>query len=426
VNTFIRVLFYILLFWLPYSPAVVETCVVLALILWILKRSILLRQKYLSGLLRNEGVLGYVTCFKPENSFLNKPILFFLIACFLSIFNSVIFFDSLHNFFTKTLEWFLVYFLVLEVFKTERQILIALGVILLTTFSTALDSLIQYFTFKDIFLGHLIEPQGRVTAAFKTPNGLGAYLILSLPLMMSAVWSFRRRRGVGVALSLCVVLVLASLVLTFSRGAWVGAAMGIIFMGLTIIWRKTKSVFFISSGILLTLILVGFFFFMTVQKRTYQSHLHRNTSQWRLDIWWDSLKMIKEKPLLGHGINTYMRVFQNYQRKFEGLHPYNPTYAHNCYLQLTAETGVIGLLGFLGILMTLFCKSFEKIKHILEKNANMMGLFLGMLSGIVAFLVHSFFDNNFYSLQLSVYLWVMIGMLGALGALLKDPGRGAV
>jgi len=118
IDAFIRFFLYILIFWLPYSSAVIESCVIICFILWLLKRSILLTQK------RNFSEV------KPEATFLNKPIVFFLLACMLSVTSSAFFGQSLHNFFTKTLEWFIVYFLVVEVFKNKKHIYIALAIFL--------------------------------------------------------------------------------------------------------------------------------------------------------------------------------------------------------------------------------------------------------------------------------------------------------
>ncbi|MBL7198377.1 MAG: hypothetical protein ISS47_09810 [Candidatus Omnitrophica bacterium] len=80
------------------------------------------------------------------------------------------------------------------------------------------------------------------------------------------------------------------------------------------------------------------------------------------------------------------------------------TYAHNCYLQMLAEIGIIGLASFLWIIGRLFKSSIRSFK----KSRDL--LLLGLLAGIIAFLVHSFFDTNLYSLQLSVLFWAMLGL----------------
>ena len=132
-----------------------------------------------------------------------------------------------------------------------------------------------------------------------------------------------------------------------------------------------------------------------------------NTSVWRLSIWRDSLLMIKERPIFGHGINTFMRIFQDYSLFAKG----GPTYAHNCFIQLTAETGLLGLGCFFFILYHIFRDSVMRIKQIEKSERDLSLIALGILSGSLAYLIQSFFDTNWYSLQLSVYFWYMIGIL---------------
>ena len=126
--------------------------------------------------------------------------------------------------------------------------------------------------------------------------------------------------------------------------------------------------------------------------------------------------MIKDKPFFGHGINTYMNVFQAYRgNPFKG-----PTYAHNCYIQLAAETGIVGLICFFGIIAKTFHYSLGKMRFYSAQEPNLAVLTIGLLSGIFAFLVHSFFDTNFYSLQLSVYLWYMIAVVVVISKFTKQ------
>ena len=116
--------------------------------------------------------------------------------------------------------------------------------------------------------------------------------------------------------------------------------------------------------------------------------------------------MIQDSPWLGHGINTFMQIFEAY-RTDRG----NPAYAHNSYLQLAAETGLLGLVSFLWIFVNLFRSFLARLANHEMKNDNLVLLAMGLVSGIFAFLAHSFVDNHFYSLQLSVYLWFMVGLL---------------
>ncbi len=387
----IRLFVCLLVFWLPYSPAVIESSVVTGLILWILKRI----------------VTGKRRSIIPETP-LNKPILLFLIVCILSASLTAFWRESLPNFLTKTLEWFIVYFLVIEAVTTRKHIYIILGIFLLTLVATALDSLVQYYvTHKDIFLGHVIEPDARATAGFKTPNGLGAYLTGAILIVLSWIFKKNERFRYRFLFLFLLSLLIWSLAVTFSRGAWLTAFLGIMFFALLYRFHRRHLEFYCTFGFLFILVvLVALFGFILTSDWDLPA-LRYGTAFWRLQVWADTLKMIQDRPFLGHGINTFMRIFETYRSDFGS----SPTYAHNSYLQLTAETGVIGLVAFLWIFRNLFLWFLRPLAIHGIKSDSLTIPAIGVFSAIFAFLLQSFFDNQFYSLQLSAYLWFLVGLL---------------
>ncbi len=121
----------------------------------------------------------------------------------------------------------------------------------------------------------------------------------------------------------------------------------------------------------------------------------------RLKYWSAAFKMINEHPFLGVGLGTFMANFSKY---LPGL---NISYAHNCYLQIWAETGIFSLVSFMIFVISLLFLSIKKFLNSRDF------LLLGLLSGIAGFLVHTFFDANLYSLQLAYLFWVWISLIVA-------------
>ena len=81
-------------------------------------------------------------------------------------------------------------------------------------------------------------------------------------------------------------------------------------------------------------------------------------------------------------------------------------YAHNCYLQIAAETGIFGLLAFLwmaGRLITASLKSWKLIKDEFLR-----------YRGLVSFLIYSGSDTILYSLRLAVLFYFSLGLLMAI------------
>ncbi|MCX5706410.1 MAG: O-antigen ligase family protein [Candidatus Omnitrophica bacterium] len=111
--------------------------------------------------------------------------------------------------------------------------------------------------------------------------------------------------------------------------------------------------------------------------------------------------MISEHPFFGMGVGTFMANFSKF------LPDSNISYAHNCYLQIWAETGIFSLISFTVFIFSLV---YLGIKNFF---ASQDFLLLGLLAGVVGFLVHSFFEVNLYSLQLAVLFWVWVGLITA-------------
>jgi O-antigen ligase len=287
----------------------------------------------------------------------------------------------------------------------------------------SLDGLIQHFiTGVDIFFHHRAG-KGPISASFNHPNDLGAYLIFPLLLVIALLRdkfyaACRRYRAknnklqtAGLLFLLC--LFTFAMVLTKSRGAWLGMLFGI-FLLIFIIYRRV----FIWIGIS-TVLIITLLFLLTPKPMLKSFRLEpifvQNTYFSRMAIWRDTISMIKDKPVFGHGINTYMREFQKYRDL-----PWssNPTYAHNCYLQMAAEMGLFGLMAFLWIIARFFRRSMVLATGYSLQNINghkpeqiVDYAFLGILAGLLAFLVHSFLDTNLYSLQLNTLFWYMLGFV---------------
>ncbi|MBF0385192.1 MAG: O-antigen ligase family protein [Candidatus Omnitrophica bacterium] len=393
----IRFFLYALIFWIPYSPAVIESCVITSLVLFIIKR-------FLSANKTRDFLL-------PPATFLNKEIGVFVLICiavsFFSSHRSV----SFHGLFTKTLEWFIIFHLVAGSFKEKRHFLTAFIVFLVTSFAVFIDGVTQYyFLYKDIFNSQLLS-DGRMTASFNHANGLAGYLTICFFAGLSWLRISKRNLWNKILPVTFMFFLLWAMIMTGSRAGWLALFAGIFYLLFTLGKKRL-------GLILLGLVVLGVLFMgkdKVFKEGTRMSLSNLSSAaSWRLGLWEDSLKMIKEKPILGHGINTFMRLFQDYRRKYIGAADYSPSYAHNCYIQIAVETGILGLLSFMWIIFKFFFKLNRKIKEFPERSNSCFVILTGISCGIFAFLAHSFFDTNLYSLQLSALVWTAMGMAVAM------------
>ena len=133
----------------------------------------------------------------------------------------------------------------------------------------------------------------------------------------------------------------------------------------------------------------------------------------RILVWKDMLGMMMDFPLLGTGFGTFGYVYPLYKKYMEA--PLVYTYAHNDYLQLIIETGILGFFSVITAL-TLFLLSRVRNLGRFSQKENHFRFFmsLGALSGIVSLLIHSLADFNLHIPSNALYFAFLIGFLKAI------------
>lgn len=456
--------FYALIYFLPISIALSETFTGLALLFYIFKRLsffwIRVSQRGKQEA-RDNWFIFFFSSFKPPANHLNIPVVLFLFFNLISVILSRYPWLSIEGFFGKALQSAFLYFNFIEAINSKKRLRKFLIVFLISATLISINGLYQYFAGKDFIHGHLVY-DGRISSSFRAHNDFAAYLIVIIPIFLSLsvlstingvkrsfghekeqVFSFfLSRRGKAM---ICVVFILslACLGLTFSRGAWIALAFALLILSA----RKKR---YIIANVLVLILFFNFFY--PQLKETRQVRLMIDTvltddaldqrendlypksatvveperdgkklnileayvekfksirflgGSGRTEYWREAIHMIRDYPIFGVGLNTYSVAGKGYKITWGG-------YPHNCYLQMAVETGILGLLSFLWLLGVIFNKSFRNLGSV--KDPFLTLLLLGSLIGLGGFLVHSFFDTNFYSVQLGSFMWLVMGLIVA-------------
>lgn len=109
----------------------------------------------------------------------------------------------------------------------------------------------------------------------------------------------------------------------------------------------------------------------------------------RLSIDRDALSMFRRKPVLGWGLGAFPIVYPEFRSFYTNFFVNE---AHNDYLQLLTETGIIGFAVMIWFLVVLLRTSIRKISNWTSSVSG--SLTLACLLGIAGILIHSFFDFN--------------------------------
>ena len=355
-----------------------------------------------------------------------------------------------------------------EGFKQKKYLMWFTGAFLCSAGLVALSGLSQYFFHYEFLRQNELSAEGRISSSLRHPNDLGIYLTIALGINIAWFCSLKSKPLIKGGLIFLFALMMYVLLLTYSRSAWVGFLSLLLFIP---IFEKK----FTPFVVLIIFIIVGLFLPSLKNKRNYllfsdnpksaqkivdHEQINKNESSvWGEDIakesnmadkltnalvkpvdtrfsspvdtytdesivhailmeiskfggsgraeYWDkAIKVIQTAPVLGTGLNTYSKQVE----KIPGF--WGGGYAHNCYLQMTAETGLLGITAFLYFFFSLIyfvIKALRRMTDIFLRNNTIIGC--GIL---IAYLVQSFFDTTFYSVQLGNLLWIISGLLLAM------------
>jgi len=397
----------LLIFCLPFAKAGIETFTGIAFFAWLLKRLFGYRNGALGGLIPKTDI--------------NKALAFLVLADIVSVIFSTNHALALRGLFGKQLKYIAVYFMIVEVVTNKKRLKAILAAIFISAVFVMIDASVQYFTKTDFLRGHQLG-YNSFGASFYSASGLAAWLIIIIPAFigMAAYGIFPSLKFKIILLALTLIQFLY-LLRTSVRGAWLGfiiaavAAFSYLFKGFS--YRLKLLCLFGAAFILFlclflpdsvtievkNLIRSNFKYSTSINERIRSiAQVDKGTNLTRVKLWKESLSIIRDYPLTGCGLNNYAVISKRYKSFSEG-----GIYPHNSYLQMGAETGILGLSAFLWMLFVFF----RSILGYLKSKRDL--LVLGFLAGILAFLVHAFFDTHFFALQLVVLLWFMFGLTTA-------------
>jgi len=379
---------YLLIFCLPFSKSIAEITIATALTSFVALK-----------LIKKEPLLG--------RSFIEIALYIFLAANLISLFNTQYLALSLKALFTKSIKFALLFLITKEIINTREKLNNFLIMALLSCVIILIDGFVQNFYLHRDFLHmypafkyYSVVPNCQTfpTASFPFPNDYAAWILIFIfPTGIYALFAKREwksRVGVGAIFT----ALFYSLILTKARGAWMGftAALALI------------PFFRLKKLPVLLLIIVIFLFAVLVNKSLMSDILSMTSINDRKVMWENGVKIFKEHPIIGNGVNTFFNEYKFIRQDADrGM----GSYAHNCYLQMAADVGLIGLAAFLVFLGAFIAKALRSLKHI--KDTLYYTLTLGISLGIVAFLIHSLVDTNLYSLNLAALFWLSAGVLMA-------------
>lgn len=240
----------------------------------------------------------------------------------------------------------------------------------------------------------------RATALFPDPHMFSFFLGLLIPLALGLWLSEKRKKFLWMVI--LFILITADL-LTFSRGGYVGLFSGAIFTAI-LFWKELEKKYKNIALIAVSLIILSLLFSNPISERFYSSFdFKEGSNMGRIEIWNKAIKTIENNPLVGVGVGNYpltVKATASYRE---------PIYAHNTYLDIAVETGLINAFIWVSLLGIVFFEFYNKGR----KNK----LFLMGAVSVVIFFIHSLVETAIYS---PVVLMLLISIIGLSNINLKN------
>jgi O-antigen ligase len=267
---------------------------------------------------------------------------------------------------------------------------------------------VQYFSGLD-FLRHrpirYANQLPRITSCFEFADQYAVYLIYMVFVYGFLVWDRNAALPGRIGSAALMLAGVASLFFTHARSGWIGFIAALV-----------ASVFFMKRAWLILAGLMTVLVFLLLASPSdvlihKDSHGREQSLAERWTLWNRALEIVKRHPLTGIGINTYAVSGDRYRKdEKQNLSHY---YAHNSYLQMAAESGLISIALFLAIPALFF---FRAVRVIRSGDLPSGGAcFLkAAFSGTVGFLVLNYFESALFSVQPSQLFYFFLGTGAAL------------
>jgi putative inorganic carbon (hco3(-)) transporter len=262
---------------------------------------------------------------------------------------------------------------------------------------------------------------GRATGTVGDPNELAAGLLIGLALAVAFAVNRHITAPLRRLAAAAAVLCLAGILFSLSRGGLVGVAAALV---LAVVvggrWRA-RAVALCGTVALLA---VGYFaFFASLPAKERVLNIGGGGGTGRLDLWTVGLRMIAAHPLNGVGSGQFANSSVHYLLR-PGLIESGafilstPKVAHNTYLNIVSELGVVGGILFLATLIFSVGCAFLAVKRAREAGDERMEILLrGLIVGIGGYLVTLMFISENYA----KLFWVVLALGPVMLAVMSPP-----
>lgn len=261
---------------------------------------------------------------------------------------------------------------------------------------------IQGVEVKEAYVDLATNPNmpGRVDSFFDNPNTFAEVLILLLPLLVALMFGSKRWLSRIIAAGCFAVGVLA-MGMTYSRASWIGlACAAVVFVFL---WRPKLIPLFAVACVAC----IPFLPDTILTRISSITNLSDSSTSSRIPLYKAALATIKSAPLTGAGLGTAaVQQYIKVRNLYHGRAPY--VHAHNIYLELWVETGVLGVIGFVGSMLWNIKNMARTVRH--SEHSAARTITAACCASMCGIMVAGMADNPWNYPRVMVIFWFVFAL----------------
>ncbi|MBI3193480.1 MAG: O-antigen ligase family protein, partial [Ignavibacteriae bacterium] len=236
------------------------------------------------------------------------------------------------------------------------------------------------------------------------------YIVFLIPFLLGLMLKKHNSTSLQIMLALFILTALMLLIKTESRSAWVGAFAGIALFVLLNFKSQKHRLF--GIGAVLILSIIGYLVFPDIIHKRITSIFELNpqsSSPRRLYFYEGAWNAFLDSPIIGQGLGNFTVFLPQFRSadywiyQSEDIVPH----AHNEFLEILSETGILGLVAFLFVVIIFVVQTLKRANDVTNPKR---ALVIGYLCAIISILIDNLFSLNLRTVPVAVGFWMILGL----------------
>ena len=322
-----------------------------------------------------------------------KAFVIFAVCAIPAIFTSDYFGESMHKFLEMYVYRVMPFFIVTLFIKDMKWLK---NIFLIFLFVTGIDSIVALAQV-------LLNMTSRGWGFGGHSLNLASLLCVVIPILLVVLLDDRFNKRTKLICKLAILFCIIGVFVGKSRGAWLTLAIVLPLVSYSYIIKSKKAI----AGALIVCLMIGSVFAVSDTYRNRLVSTINITTDYsnidRLLIWESTANMVKDYPFFGVGLDQFKKVYDAEYKNPK--HKQNLPHTHNNMVQIAAESGLVGLFGFLYLACYIFFKNFNEWRKTKNPYSLMIwGAWLG-------FMTFGMFDLTIDHSAITKAMWFLFGCI---------------